>query len=255
MTNDFPVTRQTIENLDRWLEHLAKPLLPLKRVPDRDGGFHWEFNEQTPRALQVGKAVRMISGIRAALLLGDSGYTVECLCLLRTVSDFAQEILAFAEALMEKRLTDPQERFIRQYFTPIANNPDEYEQQELERYVSREELLKAQYRLDEKLTGDATKLRRLTRFINYTYDKYIHGAYLTAMELYQGQRHSFMLRGHEGDRSRCVAKASVAGKLHEVLHALGFMAHTAGEKALYDEICLSLDKLESSDEQSVDLHG
>jgi hypothetical protein len=254
MANDIPVTRQTIESLDRWLESLVKPLLPLQRVP-QDGGFHWEFNEQTPRALQVGKAVRMISGIRAALLLADSGYTVECLCLLRTVSDFAQEILAVAEGLMEERLTEPQERFVRQYFTPIASDPDEYEQQERERYVSREELLKAHARLDEKITGDANRLRKLARFINYTYDKYIHGAYLTAMELYQGQRHGFMLRGHEGERSRCVAKASVAAKLHETLVALGFMAHTAGEKALYDEICLAVDKLESSDEQSVDMHG
>jgi hypothetical protein len=214
MTNDFPVTRQTIESLERWLEPLVKPLLPLQRVPDRDGGFHWEFNEQTPRALQVGKAVRMISGILAALLLGDSGYTVECLCLLRVVSDFALEIVAVAEALMKQRFTEPQERFVQQYFAPMSRSADDYEQQERERYVSREELLKAHYRLDEEVTGDAARFRKLARFINYTYDKYIHGAYLTAMELYQGQRHSFMLRGHEGDRSRCVAKPSVAGKLH-----------------------------------------
>ena len=64
------------------------------------------------------------------------------------------------------------------------------EEQERERYVSREELLKAHYRLEEKVDGDPARLRKLARFINYTYDKYVHGAYLTSMELYKGQEHS-----------------------------------------------------------------
>src|SRR5688500_15623626 len=102
---------------------------------------------------------------------------------------------------------EPQERFVRQYFQPISENPDEHDKQERERYVSREELLKAHYRLDEKITGDASQLRKLMRFVNYTYDKYIHGAYLTAMELFHGQKQCFMLRGHESERNRRVAKA------------------------------------------------
>jgi hypothetical protein len=250
MTNDFPITRRTIACLECWLEVLAKPLLPLQRVREQDGAFHWEFNEQTPRALQVGKAVRMISGIRAALVLADVGHIVECYSLLRIVSEFAQEIVAIAEGLLEKRLTEPQERFVRQYFTPIARSADEHEQQERERYVNREELLKAHYRLDEKFEGDAARLRKLSRFITYTYDKYVHGAYLTAMELYDGRVNKFMLRGHKGDRNLCIAKASIAGKLHEVVLAMGFMAHTAGEEALYQEICLALHELEKSNEQS-----
>jgi hypothetical protein len=107
--------------------------------------------------------------------------------LLRMVSDFAKEIIAIAEGLLEKRFTEPQERFVQQYYVPIAEDADEHERQKRERYVTREELLKAHYRLDERVTGDATRLRKLMRFINDTYDKYVHGAYLTSMELYQGQ--------------------------------------------------------------------
>ncbi|MBU6482298.1 MAG: hypothetical protein KGS09_17365 [Nitrospirae bacterium] len=251
MANDFTVTRQMIDRLEPWLEHLLNPLLPLQRVRHEDGSFHWEFTEQTPRALQVGKAVRMISGIRAALLLADSGYVVECYSLLRMVSDFAQEIIAIAEALLEERFTEPQERFVRQYYIPIAESADEYEQQERERYVSREELLKAHFRLDEQVTRDATTLRKLMRFVNYTYDKYVHGAYLTSMELYHGDRQNFMLRGHEADLHRRIAKASVAGKLHEVCHSLAFTALAAGDRALSEEITLALNELEKSDEQSM----
>jgi hypothetical protein len=60
-----------------------------------------------------------------------------------------------------------------------------------------------------------------------------------------------MLRGHKSDANRRVAKASVAGKLHEVVHAMAFMALAAEERALSEEISLGLKELEGSDEQSL----
>jgi hypothetical protein len=193
----------------------------------------------------------MISGIRAALMLADAGYTVECFSLLRMVMEFAQEIIAIAEGQLEERFTEPQERFIRQYYIPITEDADELEQQEHERYVTREELLKAHYRLYEKATGDKTSLRTLTRFMHYTFDKYVHGAYLTSMELYDPYTESFMLRGHKSDRNRRAAKASVAGKLHHVVFALRFMALIVGQELLVQETSLALNELEGSDEQSL----
>src|ERR1039457_3942460 len=54
---------------DEWLMALASPLLPLQQVPvEHLGGFQWAFREQTECAVCVGKAVRMVSGIRVALM-------------------------------------------------------------------------------------------------------------------------------------------------------------------------------------------
>src|ERR1700730_13507405 len=74
-TSNFPLTRSTIERLDGWLMELAAPLLPLKQTPMKlkhIAGFVYEFREQSERALVIGKAVRMVSGIRVALVL-DAG--------------------------------------------------------------------------------------------------------------------------------------------------------------------------------------
>ena len=43
---------------------------------------------------------------------------------------------------------------------------------EHERYVTREELFAAHQRLADKTTKRADDLRKLTRFLNYGYDKY-----------------------------------------------------------------------------------
>ena len=130
---DFPVSRKIIARLDEWLAAFAAPLLPARRVPIQNGNFQWEFKEQTPEVLQVAKAVRMITGIRAALFLADNGFTTECATLLRVVSECSHEIIAIGEGLIEGRLTEPQQRFVRQYFAPIVRTPDELEQRERER--------------------------------------------------------------------------------------------------------------------------
>jgi hypothetical protein len=248
MNVEFPITRKIIDQLENWVNILATPFLPLVQVPEADGRFHWEFREQRPETLMIGKAVRMASGIRVSLLLADSGFTVECASLLRMVSDFSQEIHAIAMGLIAGRLTEPQERFVRQYFAPMARNPKEYEKRERERYVSREELFKARFRLESESAKEAEKMRWLSRFLNYAYDKYVHGAYLTAMELYSGRDNSFMLNGHESEQHMDIARASVAGKLHEVVSALEMMALMSDNRALYEEIREGRRSLDASEE-------
>jgi hypothetical protein len=79
--SDYPLTRSTIERLDDWLKELAAPLLPLKKTSlqlEHLTGFVYAFREESERALLVGKAVRMVSGVKVAMLLADLGYISEC---------------------------------------------------------------------------------------------------------------------------------------------------------------------------------
>lgn len=248
MSPDIPVSRGIIARLDVWLSILASPFLPLVRIPGEGGRFHWEFPDKRPETLMVGKAVRMVSGIKAALLLADRGFTTECASLLRMVSEFSQEIISVGEGLIEGRLTEPQECFVRQYFAPFARSPEEFEERERERYVSREELFKAHYRLGAKAQVDADRLRQLSRFLNYAFDKYVHGAYITAMELYDVSENKFVLNGHEAERPRAVVRTAVAGKLHEVISALEIMGSFSDNADLRRELTEARRILDASGE-------
>ncbi|MGD0291473.1 MAG: hypothetical protein ABSC63_17720 [Candidatus Binataceae bacterium] len=242
-----------MERLDAWLAALAFPLLPLEHIPAGprgSGGFQWAFREQTARALCIGKAVRMISGIRAALILADLGFIEECGTLLRTVSDFANEIIAVCEGYPKQEPTTAQRRFVEQYFKPIATTPDEYEAQERERWVSRDDLIAAHSRWVTETGGDANRVRKLLRFLAHSYDKFVHGAYITAMELYNGRTQTFMLRGHEAEEKRRLYKGAIASKLHEALTALFQMATVANMPALADDIGQATQALYGSSEQS-----
>ena len=83
---------------------------------------------------------------------------------------------------------------------------------------------------------------------NSIHDAYIHGAYVTAMELYHGDRQEFMLRGHEGAGQRWIHQTSTAQVLHEVVYVCALMALVERNEALHSEITRSFNELRASGE-------
>jgi hypothetical protein len=246
MDRAFPVTERVLGQLEEWLSELAAPLLPLKAVsagPPEASGFRWAFREETERALVIGKAVRMISAIKAAFILIDLGYVTECGTLLRTVSDFASEITSITEGVRSGNPTAAQKKFLEQYFTPIPEDPDEYDALKREEFVTRDKLLSAHYRLAEegkranaRDSVDPDRVRKVIRYLAHMYDKYVHGAYVTSMELYNGKTWRFMVSGHESVEYVHLCKTQAASKLHEAICALHMIAIGMGMYPLAERI-------------------
>ena len=99
MAPDFNFERNLINKLDGWVNTLAIPLMPPHMADAGQGMSRLELRKHTPHTVMIGKCVRAVSGIRAALLLADLGYVVECAALLRIVSDFCTKIMAISSAL------------------------------------------------------------------------------------------------------------------------------------------------------------
>lgn len=216
---------ELIEQLDGWVNALAAPLMPPRVVPEGEDRLRFEFREHIPHSVMIGKLVRAVSGLRAALLLAEVGHITECASVLRMVSDFCTEISAIGEAVnrggdQPRAVRD----FVNQYFTPKPRTVAEYVAAERTRYVSREELMKADIRLAEGTTVNGEELRSVHQFINMTYDAYVHGAYETTMELCDPRRGIFAMRGHPAEEKRQEFVEAVFLKMHEVVVAVEFTA-------------------------------
>jgi hypothetical protein len=244
MPNDYPVMREVIGLLDGWIQIFAGtlgPPLPLqiKKGP-LEGLFWWQFREKNERGLLVAKAVRCVSGIRAELLLVENGYIEECGSLLRAVSDFTYEILSISDAIATGNWTKEQLKFVEQYFAELSQTPEEYANTKRERWVTRDELLKAHYkRFAESANTDPEHLRKVVRYLSYGLDKFVHGAYVTAMELYDGATQQFMLSGCTYPEKLDEFKFSLASKFHEFLGSLASMAMAFNMRALAQEIAVN----------------
>ena len=216
---------ELIERLDHWVNELAKPLMPPRAVLEGADHVRLEFRLHLPHTVMVGKLVRAVSGLRAALALAQLGYVTECAALLRMVSDFCTEVSAVGEALNRggqppRAVND----FVEQYFTPKPRTPEQYAAAERIRFISREELMKAEVRLAEGTSVPGEQLRTVHQFLNMTYDSYVHGAYETTMELCDPLSGTFAMRGHLDVVKREEFVEATCLKLHEVVVAIEMTA-------------------------------
>ena len=227
--------RKLIEQLDRWANGLASPLLPPREVVEKGNEIRLEFIEHIPHSVMIGKSIRAVSGIRAALVLADLGYLAECAALLRMVSDFCTEITAVGEALNRGgRFPAEVQKFVDQYFIQKPRTPVQLAEAERTRYVSREELMKAELRMAENTQIDGEQMRIVHRFLNMTYDAYIHGSYETTMELYNPLTGRFMMSGHASISKREEFVEAVLLKLHEVIVALELTAAVTANASIFN---------------------
>jgi hypothetical protein len=153
------------------------------------------------------------------------------------VSDFCTEIAALGEALNAGgELPTAVRAFTDQYFTPKARTPEQFAAQDRVRYVSREELMKGSLRLANQASIDAEQFRINHRFINMSFDAYVHGACETTMELWDASTGTFMVEGHRNVVKREEFIEAVFHKLHEVIVALELTAAVTGHAEVFTEV-------------------
>lgn len=243
--------RALLEQLDGWVNDLAAPLLPPRTVPEGSGLARLEFREHTPHAVMIGKSVRAVSGLRAALALSDLGYLAECAALLRMVSDFCTEITAVGEALNSGgKFPAAVHTFVEQYFTQKPRTPEQLDVAERAHYISREELMKAEVRLAARANINGEQLRENRRFLNMTFDAYVHGAYETTMELYDPPTGRFVVNGHPAVSKRREFVEFVFLKLHEVVCAIEITAAVTSNDVVFKVARNARRALDATMEQS-----
>lgn len=232
MTIDFNLAPDLIEKLDEWANKLAAPLLPPVENPAAE---RLEFCQHTPHTVMIGKCVRAVSGIHAALALANQGYVTECASIIRMVWDFCTEITAIGEALNRGgEFPKAVHTFVEQYFVPKSRTLEQFEKTELPHYTSREELLKGEVRLAQKADVDGEKMRTVHRYLNSRFDAYVHGAYETTMELYDPRMGRFRMRGHSSPLKRQEHVEAVFLTLPNVVSALQLTAAVTSHQDVYN---------------------
>ena len=185
----------------------------------------------------IGKCVRAVSGVHAALALAERGYVVECPTIMRMVSDFCTEIITIGKALQsEGELPDSVRTLVERYFAPMPSTPEEYKETKRPRYPSRKDLMKVETRW-AVMVGvtyhDDEQKRDLEKYLNSIFDAYVHGAYETTMELYDPGVGHFRMRGFRSQSKQQDHVRLVFAKLHEVVGALECTAAVTAHEEIW----------------------
>lgn len=189
-------------------------------VPVPTLGLRWEHEEKTLEVAQVAKAVRLMATLRGALALADMRLTTEACSLLRLAGDLSMEILFVCEGI-KGPMTEDHRLFLEQFFASPPMSPEELERV---RWVGRPAVARALARLFGPTGVNVEDDAKKRAYLAAIYDRYVHGKYATAMELFSGETMNFMLGGSDDPGHVHEVKIAVAGKTVEAIQALQMMA-------------------------------
>jgi|GEM_PF-609701 len=179
----------------------------------------FRFKNPTPQILQVLKCVRVVSGLRASVVLLVNDYTTEMAVLFRTIDDFLADI-AFVDEIIEKGLenvTTAQKRYLEQYFVDDKRSTEELLENRAK--INYNELRqKVQASQARTLGGDDPHhVKTMVRAIDDGFSGFVHGNYSSVMEMYGG----------DTLEEACFHTDGVPVRFSEHRHQLGLSVHLA----------------------------
>lgn len=232
-TNEFPLTRGSIDLLRVWLDELVihdgQPTLR------QDG--ECQFAVEGHKQVEICKAVRIVSGLTAALLLADRGLLVEAASLLRGINDFASEIIFLYEGAPPRQFTAAHREFVAAFFAPIPRTIDELHSSENQRWQNRGAIQNAHDRLAQATRGvDTKELRDWAKLLAGMENSFVHGGYRETMSMYDESSGTFDTTGVLSRYSRALLVRNIAQKVYFSMIAFWFMAMERQLPDLVDRI-------------------
>lgn len=219
------------------IEHLEKVLGAFEQELEKPQLVHGGFVYQSPTAKHVCllKAVRIVSGLNALLVLLQAGYVTEMGVLARTISDCINDIYFLLEHFPD---TTPEvKKYVSNFFNGVIDEPEIEPNQ-----------TKKTYRTKIKKIH-ASRARLLSEHINFPIDRdmvykiysaysgYVHSGYPSIMEIYGGRPpYKFHLRGMKGTSRMKDWEAIFIAFIRSAALVFGYMAEKYGMVELVHEI-------------------
>lgn len=220
---------------DRFATALGKPLI----LPEK-GKERVRYADPDSRHFQVLKAVRVVSGLRASMILLETGHTQEIGVLLRTIQEFLEDITYVQEAHETGQPTAGQKDIINHFFeSDLKTTKEMLEGQPKLKRVGHKEKVSSQSRFFSPV-ANSDHVRHMLNAIYNGLSGYVHGDYPQIMELYEanlsGGSEKFRMRGMLGTAKIKPFQRQIACYIHRSLNIFSVIAKVLGLNELSNSL-------------------
>ena len=226
--------RTYIREIADVIEFLAAQLkiitasIPKPRLKGDIGHEHFLFDNANERTFQVLMLVRIVSGLRATLILVWHNHVIEAGCLIRCIDEYIGNMVFVQDAFITGKQTAEHERLISDYF--VETYPTVTER--LRNPAGGGHLLRKQkMRAAEGRVlsaSDPHSVVELVRAIDSAFDGFVHGSYSSVMNLYVGggSREGFRVTGMPERLAEY--RVALAQYVHRTLNMMGIVSLNVG---------------------------
>ena len=188
-------TISVCEAVFRKLEALIP--IPVRATIGDD--FAYRYKEHTPQIVVVQKLSRIVTGLRACLVLLENGLYQEVGAVFRMLKEFDEDVQFMCEAIRSGRLTELQERFMSDFFQPEFDHENPFLARQSRNRVPRRQIQAALARIPENPVNPSDA-QESARSLTNTYSGYVHGASEHILDMCAGDPPRYQLAGMRGTR-------------------------------------------------------
>ena len=187
----------------------------------------YRFRQSTSQHIVFLRLCRIVSGLHAVQVLLDAGFTQEVGVLARTLDEFCSDIHFLDEAHDGRGSPKQQQRFVDEFFAETRLTLDERLEADTKRRVFPREKVRAAAarRLNEE---DPHTARGHLKAIEAVTGGFVHGSYLSVMEMYDPEEGRFRVCGMKGTPRVVEMRRQQAIYIHQGLNLMVGFASQLG---------------------------
>lgn len=188
---------ETLSVLDSAFSELEDSV-PSPQFVSGPGGHVYRYVEKSVQQAIVLKLARVVSGLRAALVLLENGFVQEQGVLQRVLDEINEDIVFLAFALIRSEMTEWHQRYVAAFFEEEFNESgDPLTSPQKREMIPRRRIRAYLSRVDDNIKNPSDQID-VSRSLSKAYSGYVHGAAPHIFELYGGSPPMFHLSGMLG---------------------------------------------------------
>jgi len=197
MINLFTKTTNTLEDLFTNLERKIQP--PVRKP--YAGHFVYRYEEKTIEVALIQKLARVVTGLRASIVLLEAGFFQEVAALQRVLDDLNEEVTFLVTGKMTGTFGETHEKYLKSFFTETFTDPlnPDTALEVGRKPVSRKEIRKAIGASIGVMQSQGAPIddgfTKNTRIVSAVFNGFVHAGSPQILEMYGGEPPHYHLRG------------------------------------------------------------
>jgi hypothetical protein len=179
--------------LDRIASKVPRP----QKVPFT-GSFVYRYEERTAQQAIVQKLARIITGLRAALLLLRNGLLQEQAVMQRVLDELREDAVFLAHGILQGELEGDHKKFLDSFYEEEFDNPESAFDSTQKRTMLSRDKIQAYLARIKGSVGNPSDNQEVARSLTKAFSGFVHAASPQTMEMYGGDPPHFHVYGMIG---------------------------------------------------------
>ncbi|WP_245637217.1 hypothetical protein [Burkholderia singularis] len=226
---------EALGNMETTVHDLAGRIDPPVMTTFARTAYGFRYAERGARQAIIQKMARVVSGLRAVLLLLEHGYIQEQAVVCRMVDEACEDVSFLALGLIFEE-TDLHRQFLEEFFLEDFEDADRPHETRIKRPSIRRSRIHAYLSSNPAEGSNPSGGVAAMQAIHKTNSGFVHGASPHLMEMYGGQPSRFHMEGMRGTPFWSDHAADVWNYMYRAIISFAMAARAFGDDALFAKI-------------------